>query len=193
MSNLPPETSLLLLVEGIKAGNRAAMNELYLGLYQSLYHYAIRRVGLSDAEEIINDAMMVVWNDATKFKGASKVATWVFGIVRNLCLKRVQHDSAKKRDSISYVDAADLDNISDDADVALSAANLDEIEKLVCSLSDEHRSVITLVAEGMSYQEIAEIEGCPENTAKTRVFHARKILRKQLVQVHTLSKTGSQS
>jgi len=193
MSNLPAEAKLLSLIEGIKAGNRSAMNDLYLGMYHSLYHYALRRVGVSDAEEVINDAMMVVWKDAIKFEGASKVSTWIFGIVKNLCLKRVQHHSAKKRESVSYVDSADLDDVSDDADVAVSAANLDEIEKLVCRLSDEHRSVITLIAEGMTYQEIAEIEGCPENTAKTRVFHARKILKKQLAEMHSLSNTGSQS
>jgi len=193
MSSLPTETSLLSLVDEIKTGNRESMNELYLSMYRSVYHYALRRVGVADAEEVINDAMMVVWKDAFKFEGASKVSTWIFGIVKNLCLKRVQHDSAKKRESIMYVDASDLDDVRDNADVAISAANLDEIEKLVCRLSDEHRSVITLVAEGMSYKEIAEIEGCPENTARTRVFHARKILKRQLAEIHTLHNTGSYS
>jgi RNA polymerase sigma-70 factor (ECF subfamily) len=46
------------------------------------------------------------------------------------------------------------------------------------NLSAEHRDVIELTYfNGCTYQEIAEIVQCPENTVKTRMFHAKKLLQ----------------
>ncbi len=45
------------------------------------------------------------------------------------------------------------------------------------TLKPEHRSAVELAFfEDMSYREIAEVAGVPEGTAKTRVFHAKKLL-----------------
>jgi len=47
-------------------------------------------------------------------------------------------------------------------------------------LSVDHQAVVRLTALGHSCSEIAEIVGCPRNTVKTRMFHARLRLRKIL-------------
>jgi RNA polymerase sigma-70 factor (ECF subfamily) len=45
-------------------------------------------------------------------------------------------------------------------------------------LSDEHRECVHLVFyEGLALAEVAEVQGCPENTVKTRLFHARQKLK----------------
>ncbi|MEM9209338.1 MAG: RNA polymerase sigma factor, partial [Pseudomonadota bacterium] len=54
----------------------------------------------------------------------------------------------------------------------------DLVHHALSRLSPEHRLVIELsYFQGNSYQEIAAIAGCPENTVKTRVFHARRRLQ----------------
>ena len=55
------------------------------------------------------------------------------------------------------------------------------LTRALAQLSPEHRDVVELTFfHGCSYQEIAEVVGCPENTVKTRMFHARKQLKRLL-------------
>jgi RNA polymerase sigma-70 factor (ECF subfamily) len=55
------------------------------------------------------------------------------------------------------------------------------LDKAVQRLSPSHRSVVELTYHfGYSYLEIAEIVGCPVNTVKTRMFHARTQMRRIL-------------
>jgi RNA polymerase sigma-70 factor (ECF subfamily) len=70
-----------------------------------------------------------------------------------------------------------------------------EVENLAAvafgALPPDQRAVMELTYyQGMHYSEIAEVMGCPENTVKTRMFHARKKLRTLLPAL--LKKTGSQ-
>ena len=55
------------------------------------------------------------------------------------------------------------------------------ILKAIGDLPDELKSAITLrELEGMSYDEIAQIEGCPIGTVRSRIFRAREAIDKQL-------------
>ncbi|MGH8603040.1 MAG: RNA polymerase sigma factor, partial [Gammaproteobacteria bacterium] len=56
-----------------------------------------------------------------------------------------------------------------------------ELTVALQQLSPKHRAVIELTfVEGFSYPQIASIVGCPENTVKTRMFHARRRLAQLL-------------
>jgi len=55
-----------------------------------------------------------------------------------------------------------------------------QLERALASLSTDHRAVLELVGLGHSVGEIAAIVDCPENTVKTRTFHARRQLRAAL-------------
>ena len=77
-------------------------------------------------------------------------------------------------------DSRELASQSDEINMEDRIIALDKMETLVAELSEEHRCAILLIAEGMTYEEISQIEGCPVNTAKTRVFNARRILRDKL-------------
>ena len=70
-------------------------------------------------------------------------------------------------------------------DRKMSATREVELENLLSvaldDLSDEQRAVIELTfTEGLAYRDIAVILGCPENTVKTRMFHARRKLEPYL-------------
>ena len=52
------------------------------------------------------------------------------------------------------------------------------LKEAINHLSTEHREVVELTFfQGLNYKEIAQIAQCPENTVKTRMFHARKKLK----------------
>lgn len=171
---------LLAMMAGICSEDRNSMDRLFTTMYSSLYRFAVRMVGENEAEDLVNETMLEVWMHSGSFNGDSKVSTWIFGILRMLCLKRYQKQSAKKRDKKELAaheeelaEALTLGMVTD----ADTLATVEEIEQYLEYLSDEHRSVILLVTQGYTYKEIGMIEKCPENTAKTRVFHARKKLK----------------
>jgi len=171
---------LLAMLDGIRSEDRKCMDRLFKAMYSSLYRFSVRMVGENEAEDLVNETMLEVWMHCSSFKGDSRVSTWIFGVLRMLCLKRYQKQSAKKRDKNELLAhenelAEELAfGMASDAD---TLATVEEIEHYLEHLSDEHRSVILLVTEGYTYKEIGTIEQCPENTAKTRVFHARKKLK----------------
>jgi len=73
-------TDLALLVR-VARGDRRAFSEIYR-LYQPRLYGYLRRLLRDPAtvEEVLDDVMLVVWQDARKFRRASAMSTWVFGI-----------------------------------------------------------------------------------------------------------------
>jgi RNA polymerase sigma-70 factor, ECF subfamily len=69
----------------------------------------------------------------------------------------------------------ELDDASDDPEVAAQKDTSQALCKCLTALSPEHREIVDLVHE-KSVEEVAEIVGIPENTVKTRLFYARKKL-----------------
>ncbi len=159
--------------------DRAAFEELY-----RLYHprltrfllHLIRRPTL--VEEVLNDTMLVVWNRADSFNGASKLSTWVFAIAYRKAMKGVRRadDPVEDRESDARVSTAPgPEELSAQHRLhALLVRAMDE-------LSPAHRAVIDLTYfHELGYREIATILDCPVDTVKTRMFHARRHLKKRL-------------
>ncbi|MDJ0917911.1 MAG: RNA polymerase sigma factor [Woeseiaceae bacterium] len=146
--------------------------------FERLYHDYRRRLGpfvyrmIRDAsanDEVFNDVMLAVWRNAASFTGKSKVSTWVFGIAYRQCLKHL-----RGRKPTVELD----DSMHDSVDDRQSFERQDLVVHAIAGLSPEQRLVIELsYFQGNTYSEIAEIAGCPENTIKTRVFHARRRLK----------------
>ncbi|MCB1683662.1 MAG: sigma-70 family RNA polymerase sigma factor [Pseudomonadales bacterium] len=166
------------LVAAVAAGDRQSFERLFRKYGERVFRYAHRLISdVTKAEEVTNDVMMEVWKTAARFEGRSKVSTWILGITRHLALNAVRR---KQLDTVEMDDAPPL--LADDGQSA--ALDLDQgtladgLKTALAKLSTDHRDVIELTFfHGCSYQEIAAIVGCPENTVKTRMFHARKQLR----------------
>jgi RNA polymerase sigma-70 factor (ECF subfamily) len=142
-------------------------------------------------EEVINDTMMVVWQHAADFRGASRVSTWILGIAYRRALKTLERTrNASAQDVIvataNAPDGALLDMLSQGTETH------DWIDRALTQLSPEHRMVIELAYFlGLSCEEIAEIVGCPLGTVKTRMFYGRERLRQLLVALAAPRKMAS--
>lgn len=173
-----PETSAseddATLLRRIAGGDRDAFETLYRRYHRRLHGYL--RHWLRDAstiEEVLDDTLFVVWADAARFEGRSRVSTWIFGIAYRKAQQAVRTappETAEIRpDSQTAEPTADR--------LALHLA----LRKAISRLSPDHRAVVELTYfEDCSYQEIAAIVDCPVNTVKTRMFHARRHLRRIL-------------
>jgi RNA polymerase sigma-70 factor (ECF subfamily) len=122
--------------------------------------------------------MMAVWNTAANFRGASKVSTWIFGIAYRVALK------ARRRWDMPVEYSPDFEQPSDEdgPDEQLQQSRRqDALRTAINQLSVDHRAVLDLTYfHGMGYREIASIVGCPVDTVKTRMFHARRKLKGML-------------
>lgn len=165
------------LVRRIGGGDQAALATLYRELYPRLSRFLMRIHRDTNAiDELVNEVMMVVWQKAAATEPRSRVSTWVFGIAYRRALKAGERGLRRSAEqSIDDAPALQL-GASDGTLERLESAQL--AARALQALSPEQRAVMELVYhEGLNYAEIASVLDCPENTVKTRMFHARRKLR----------------
>ena len=171
-----------ILVARVARGERTALHELYVKYYQRVLRFLYRMTGkLELAQEGVNDVMLVVWEKAGSFTGRSKVSTWIMGIAYRKGLK-ILEKSRRWSERFKTVDFQEWNEPSTSSSEHMEEVILkDLLARGLASLPPEQRAVVELTYyQGCSYQEISEIAGCPVNTVKTRMFHARAKLRKLL-------------
>ncbi len=166
------------LIRRIGAGEQAAFEEIYASYYEHLFRFTYRVARRLDmVEEIIQDTFMVVWEKADSYDHHCKFSTWLFGIAYRKALKCLAR-AARGGDALDLGEFEE--QLADDAPCpAQQAERQDWLNAALDSLPPDQRAVVELTFhQGLNYREIAEILECPENTVKTRMFHARKKLQR---------------
>jgi RNA polymerase sigma-70 factor (ECF subfamily) len=127
---------------------------------------------------VLNDTMFAVWTKPHAYNGASKVSTWIFAIAYRKTLKALRKwDEPIADDSLEVRPSLEPDPEQQVSDRQVG----EELARAMGELSAEHRTVISLACfDAFNYREVAEIVGCPVETVKTRMFYARRRLRKTL-------------
>jgi RNA polymerase sigma-70 factor, ECF subfamily len=175
VKNSPRERDSALLV-AIAAGDRRALEELYLSFHRRLARFLSRFTPrYENVEEIINDTFMVVWQSAKDFRNASQVSTWIIGIAYRTALKSFRRQK-------NHAAAQSLEDYPEQTvDPTFDAELNDWLNHGLSRLPMEQRLTLELAYHmGHSLEEIAAITDCPVGTVKARMFHAREKLRQYL-------------
>jgi len=161
--------------------DKLALRELYDRYRHSLGSFLRRKVYQDKlVDEIYNDVMMTVWQKAGSFRGESKVSTWIFGVAYRTCVSHSRKEM-KHLNNRTEVEFDTLESQNDKGQDSVTSHMADQLRLATEKLSDNHREVIELsYFYEHSMAEIAEIVGCPINTVKTRLFHAREKLKRSL-------------
>ena len=175
------------LVARSQSGDVESFNELILRWERPIYALAYRVIGREEeARDVCQEAFLRAFRALPGFKGQAKFSSWLYRITLNLC-----------RDWIRRQRRAPVSQLPEDVDLAEMAASrgpVESIEDLVARrelsavveeamarLPDEQRTAIILKEyHGMTFQEIAELQGCPLSTVKTRLYQGLSVLRRQL-------------
>ncbi|MGB6605834.1 MAG: RNA polymerase sigma factor [Steroidobacteraceae bacterium] len=166
------------LIARVARQDRRAFEELYNLYHRRLARFLARLTHRYDlAEEIINDTLWVVWRRARDFRGDSQPSTWIMGIAyrkaRNAFRSAARTRARERLEGPVALPAAD--------EPVRVAELRDWLGHALGRLPIEQRMAVELCYElGYSCEEIALIMGCPVNTVKTRLFHARAKLQKLL-------------
>ena len=168
-----------LLISRIRARDMAAFEALYRTYRPRLGRFLFKLVHRPQiVEEVTNDTLMVVWDRADTFNGTSNLSTWIFGIAYRKAMKALRSQDEPIEDPLAE-QRVSLDPTPEDELGRRRAQVL--LLRAISELSAEHRAVVEFTYyHEMGYREIAEIMGCPVDTVKTRMFHARRHLKRRL-------------
>ena len=166
------------LMARVAQHDRRAFEELYNLYHRRLARFLTRLTRRYDlAEEIINDTFWVVWRSARDFRGDSQPSTWILGIAYRKA--RNAFRSAARSRARQNLEPPSFPLTSEEP--ARETELRDWLSRALSELPVEQRLAVELCYElGHSCEEIATIMGCPVNTVKTRLFHARAKLQKLL-------------
>lgn len=167
------------LLARVARGNLLAFETLYRTYQPRLTRFLTTLLKRPELiEEVLDDTMMVVWQTAGNFRGSSKPSTWIFAIAYRKAHKARTRWPAPLEEP-EFDNRISEDPLPDEElhHDCLRSAVLNAMDQL----SADHRAVVDLTYfHGMAYREIAEIVDCPIDTVKTRMFHARRRLRRAM-------------
>jgi len=177
------------LIQRIQNGEQQAFTLLVRKYQNRVANILTRYVRNSgDIADVTQEVFIKVHKSLPSFRGDSAFYTWLYRITVNTAKNYLT--SQGRRPPASDIDAMEADNY--DGSEALKSAESpesilrsDEIKRVIMDTIDklpaELKSAITLrELEGMSYDEIANIEDCPIGTVRSRIFRARDAIDKQL-------------
>ncbi|MGB9856610.1 MAG: RNA polymerase sigma factor [Dictyoglomaceae bacterium] len=178
------------LISLIKLGDREAFNILVKRYEKKVLNILYLQLGpINELEDLAQEVFIKVFKNISKFRGESQFSTWLYRITLNL-----SYDYKRKNKNVFSLD----ENIDEDSDNTFEEVipNSEEdsekivekvelqrkIREAIKSLSKEYQEVLILREfEGLSYEEIGKVLNCPVGTVESRLYRARKELKKRII------------
>jgi RNA polymerase sigma-70 factor (ECF subfamily) len=168
------------LVAACLDGRKDAFDVIVERHRRSVYHLCYRFVGNhEDASDLSQEVFVRAWRGLNGFKGHAALSTWLYRIVVNTCLNRVQARTlaTERLESDDFVDTR-----SDDPGVSvLRAERAEAVRKAIAKLPNKQRATLILRSyRDLSHREIADVLGSSVGAVKANFFHALANLKKIL-------------
>jgi RNA polymerase sigma-70 factor (ECF subfamily) len=169
------------------AGDADSFNQLIRRWERPIYALAYRVIGRDeDARDVCQEAFLRAFRALPGFKGQAKFSSWLYRITLNLCRDWIRRQ--KRTPVVSAPEGVDI------VELASEQGPVESIEDLVARkqlsrtvgeamqhLPEEQRTAIILKEyHGLTFQEIADLQGCPLSTVKTRLYQGLSVLRRHL-------------
>src|SRR5262245_5324848 len=170
------------------SGDSDSFNELILRWERPIYALAYRTIGREeDARDVCQETFLRAFRALPGFRGQAKFSSWLYRIALNLCRDWVRRE--RRAPVVQPPEHIDLMELSAQTEPSESIEDLvarrDQaraVERAMQLLSAEQRTAIVLKEyHGLTFQEIADVVGCPLSTVKTRLYQGLTVLRRELV------------
>lgn len=183
------------LVDECRKGDRTAFDELMRRHKDRVYNVVYRFLGnREDALDVCQEVFIRAYRGIGAFQGKAKVYTWLYSIAANMARNRLRDHGRKGRNRGVSLDAVeeegqgvlgDCAKVSETPRAEAMAHELETVlQQCLDELPDHYRMTFVLrTFEDLSYEEIAEVMGCPPGTVKSRLNQARALLRDRLAQL----------
>ncbi|HET9262942.1 MAG TPA: sigma-70 family RNA polymerase sigma factor [Vicinamibacterales bacterium] len=177
------------LVARSRGGDLDSFNQLVLRWERPIYALAYRVIGREeDARDVAQDAFLRAFRSLHGFKGQAKFSSWLYRITLNLCRDWMRRQRrapfAQAPEGIDLIELATESTPAESIEDLVSRKELGRaVATAMSMLPEEQRTAIILKEyHGLTFQEIADLQGCPLSTVKTRLYQGLTVLRRQLEQ-----------
>ena len=168
-------------------GDEEAFTALYRRHQAALYRFALRMTGNAwAAEEVVQDVFMTLMREPKKYDaGRGPVGAFLFGITRNRVMKhleRLPRELPLEESNGNGTRASEAGvNRFTPAHWAEQQERSERVRAAVLDLPAEFREAVVLCElEELSYQEAAQLSGCPIGTIRSRLHRGRALLMAKL-------------
>ena len=177
------------IVERVQRGDKQAFNLLVTKYQRKIMNVVSRYVSNSgDIADVVQEVFISAYRFLPSFRNDSAFYTWLYRIAVNTAKNYLTSNGRRSPGvEVDIDDAEQYDSGEALRDIASPERLLssDQVRKTVVnalqSLPEDLRTVITLrEIEGLSYEEIADVTGCPVGTMRSRIFRAREVIDNRL-------------
>lgn len=173
------------------AGNGDAFLEETMSYMDALYGVACRLTrNPAEAEDLVQDALVKAMRARDQFQAGTNLKAWLFRILTNTFINKYRRGGLERSvlegpdaDPLAdgWVSASTMRQLRDPESLALMPIVEGEVRRALDALPAEFRLAVVLAdVEEFSYEEIADIMGCPIGTVMSRLHRGRKLLQKSL-------------
>lgn len=160
-----------------KKGDVSAFKLIFETYYQRLSHFTRSLVGDGEAEDIVQETFVKLWERAATFDTPVAIKAFLYLTAKNACLNMIRHQRIIKAHENLTTEAVEGNLLF----TIIRHEVIEEIRTTVNNLPESYRKVIHLsYFEGKSNQETADILNISINTVKTQKLRGFKMLRTML-------------
>ena len=168
-------------LDGLRAGNRAVFETIFLSLGPDLWEFAARYVSPDAADDVVQDVLFALWERRATIQIATTLRAYLFGAVRRRAFEHLRHDRVVDATAATTEaeNAAWMGEEPAAPDAAASLAELEAaIDAVLATLPERQRILLTLRwRHGMTYDQIAEAMGISVAAAKMQVSRTQRVVR----------------
>src|ERR671915_2230424 len=186
------------LVARSRDGDVDSFNQLVLRWERPIYALAYRVIGRDeDARDVAQETFLRAFRALPGFKGQAKFSSWLYRIALNLCRDWIRRQRRapvmQAPEGVELVDLVSERGPVESIEDLVARRELSAVvEEAMALLPEEQRTAIVLKEyHGMTFQEIADLQGCPLSTVKTRLYQGLSVLRRQLTRYGTTKEKAS--
>jgi RNA polymerase sigma-70 factor (ECF subfamily) len=168
-------------------GDHESFNELILRWERPIYALAYRTIGREeDARDVCQETFLRAFRSLAGFRGQSKFSSWLYRIALNLCRDWMRRERrtpvVQPPEDVDLLELAAAAEPSESIEDLVARKDLTRVvERAMAALPPEQRTAIVLKEyHGLTFQEIADLVGCPLSTVKTRLYQGLTVLRREL-------------
>jgi len=169
------------------SGDNESFNELITRWERPIYALAYRVIGREeDARDVCQETFLRAFRALPGFKGEAKFSSWLYRIALNLCRDWIRRQ--RRAPVVQMPEGVDPSELAAERGPVESIEDLvgrrqlsAVVEDAMALLPEEQRTAIILKEyHGLTFQEIADMQGCPLSTVKTRLYQGLTVLRRHL-------------
>src|ERR671929_969143 len=175
------------LVARSMGGDLDSFNQLVVRWERPIYALAYRHIGREeDARDVCQETFLRAYRALSGFRGQAKFSSWLYRIALNLCRDWVRRERrapvVQAPEGVDVMELAAASEPSESIEDLVARKDLARaVEEAMALLPEEQRTAIVLKEyHGLTFQEIAELVGCPLSTVKTRLYQGLTVLRRHL-------------